>query len=249
MTLAHKEAYENHDIEIHYDNDGENPRDWVNLGTMICFHSRYILGDEQPRETPQDFLFGLSEIDVDYWWEYYEEQGKLSPQEIDVKIQEKMKKDIWDNYIILPLNLYDHSGISMSTSSFVGRAHHAEWDSGQVGWIYVSKDDVKKEYGWKVLTKKRREQIEKYLAREVSIYDSYLRGDVYGYRIEGDLSNDSCWGFYPDGVGTGYAVCLKEAKGVIDWEVIQKEIADAHEEIEASESAWRKLAQVPIGAC
>ena len=37
--------------------------------------------------------------------------------------------------IILPLNLYDHSMLRMSTGSFLGRAQHAEWDSGQVGCI------------------------------------------------------------------------------------------------------------------
>lgn len=40
---------------------------------------------------------------------------------------------------ILPLFLYDHSGISMSTGSFLGRAPHARWDSGQVGFIYMDK--------------------------------------------------------------------------------------------------------------
>ena len=42
--------------------------------------------------------------------------------------------------------LYDHSGLAMSTESFSGRAPHAEWDSGQVGWIYVSKEDALKEF-------------------------------------------------------------------------------------------------------
>lgn len=46
---------------------------------------------------------------------------------------------------ILPLFLYDHSGLAMSTGSFVGRAHHAEWDSGQVGYIYMTKDTAMKE--------------------------------------------------------------------------------------------------------
>ncbi len=46
---------------------------------------------------------------------------------------------------ILPLYLYDHSGISISTGSFVGRAHHAEWDSGQVGYIYLDKKTAMEE--------------------------------------------------------------------------------------------------------
>lgn len=46
---------------------------------------------------------------------------------------------------IMPLFLYDHGGLTMSTSSFVGRAHHAEWDSGQVGYIYLDKATAMKE--------------------------------------------------------------------------------------------------------
>ena len=45
-------------------------------------------------------------------------------------IQEKVSTKI----IILPLYLYDHSGISMKTTPF-----SCQWDSGQVGWIYVEK--------------------------------------------------------------------------------------------------------------
>ena len=40
------------------------------------------------------------------------------------------------------LYLYDHSGITMSTGSFCD-----SWDSGQVGFIYVTKEDIEKEYG------------------------------------------------------------------------------------------------------
>ena len=45
-----------------------------------------------------------------------------------------------NEYAILPLYLYDHSGLAMSTGSFLGRALHAEWDSGQVGFIYMDKN-------------------------------------------------------------------------------------------------------------
>lgn len=41
---------------------------------------------------------------------------------------------------VMPLHFYEHSGCSISTSSFVGRAHHAQWDSGQVGYIYLDKE-------------------------------------------------------------------------------------------------------------
>ena len=98
--------------------------------------------------------------------------------------------------IVLPLYVYDHSGLTMNTTGF-----SCPWDSGQVGFIYVSLDTVRKEYGWKRITKERRAQIEKYLRGEVNTFDMYLRGEVYGFEIERDDGDtvehvDSCWGFY-----------------------------------------------------
>jgi len=45
--------------KIHHDDDPMNPRnDWDNLGTMMCWHRRYTLGDVQlPRDwTPDEWL-------------------------------------------------------------------------------------------------------------------------------------------------------------------------------------------------
>lgn len=54
--------------------------------------------------------------------------------------------------VMLQLYLYDHSGISISSSSFVGRAHHADWDSGPVGFIYCTKERFLKETGYTAST-------------------------------------------------------------------------------------------------
>jgi len=41
------EKYRDYTIEIDHDDIGQNPRtDFDNLGTMVCFHSRYELGDK-----------------------------------------------------------------------------------------------------------------------------------------------------------------------------------------------------------
>jgi hypothetical protein len=97
------------------------------------------------------------------------------------------------NYI-LPLYFYDHSIQSISTGSFVGRAHHAEWDSGRVGYVYVSYDDIEKEYG--KVTDETLIRAERLITSEVEEYDSYMRGECYGYQLyeKGELI-DSCWGF------------------------------------------------------
>lgn len=96
--------------------------------------------------------------------------------------------------IILPLNLYDHSGISMSVTSFLGRAQHAEWDSSQVGWIIATPEDIQKEYG--DLSPESYQRAEALMRGEVEAYDLYLRGECYGFRLyENGEETDSCWGF------------------------------------------------------
>jgi len=46
-------------IEIEPDLDPMDPREWDNLATMVCWHRRYNLGDEQPEEDPEEYLTGL----------------------------------------------------------------------------------------------------------------------------------------------------------------------------------------------
>ena len=47
-------------IEIYQDDYLENPREWDNLGTMVCFHDRYTLGDKH-NFTPESLEEFLSE--------------------------------------------------------------------------------------------------------------------------------------------------------------------------------------------
>lgn len=101
------------------------------------------------------------------------------------------------------LNLYmlDHSGITISTNSF-----NDPWDSGQVGYIYATKEAILNEYKVKRISKKLLEKVRRVLLAEVANYDQYLRGDVYGFVRSklvscdhGDTHKDhidSCWGYY-----------------------------------------------------
>lgn len=94
--------------------------------------------------------------------------------------------------IYLPVFMYEHSGVALSTGSFGD-----PWDSGQVGFIYVSRADVLKEYSTKIVTKKVREQVLGVLKAEVAEYSAWMGGEVYGFEIvdaEGEFV-DSCWGF------------------------------------------------------
>jgi hypothetical protein len=172
-----KEEYRGYDINIEQDDPFESPREWDNLGTMVCFHKRYDLGDKHNFNDPDD-------------------------------VREFLKNT---NVIVLSLYLYDHSGITMSTSPF-----SCPWDSGQVGVIYVEVEQVKEEWKWKKLSKKRIEHIKKCLRQEVETYDDYLTGNIWYFSIEKDGEHiDSCGGYYGD--PDGYL--MDECRSIIDYHI------------------------------
>lgn len=94
--------------------------------------------------------------------------------------------------VILPLFLYDHSGLSMNASGF-----SCPWDSGQVGWIYATPADIADEYG--NITDETIERARLLLLSGVETYDCYLRGECYGFATyEGKNEVDSCGGYLGD---------------------------------------------------
>lgn len=225
------------------DVDPINPQEeFDQVGKMICFHSRYTLGDQHDFNSPEEFLISLAEefdpgfedfldwLENGYWSSLspalsYLEKGDM----VIEKRQKRIDKILAEHYIILPLYLYDHSGITMSTGKF-----SCPWDSGQVGWIYVTKKQAVEEWGKKICTKKVIEKAEKYLEGEVEEYDQYLTGDVYGVCLQffvnegtpdepewveyesSDLHRDECWGFF----GDEYA--KKEAETWIDMPYVTR---------------------------
>lgn len=83
----------------------------------------------------------------------------------------------------------DHSGLTISTSPFSCR-----FDSGQVGWAYVTKESALL-MGW---TEPFTVDFEEVIKSEVEEYDRYLTGSVYGFVIEGTDGDviDSCWSIF-----------------------------------------------------
>ena len=109
------------------------------------------------------------------------------------------------------LYLYDHSGLTISTSPF-----SCPWDSGVVGVVYIEKEQLKKEYGKKVFTKKLQEIANNIIDSEVEEYDNYLTGQVFGIIItnmDTGEETESTWGFY------GYDYAKTEAKAMLKAEV------------------------------
>lgn len=183
MSLTEYTSVEigNRTLTIYYDPDPESPREWDNLGTIAAFHRDYALGDIQ------DLRDVIDELDQSKWSDTKSDDFYYS-DDLGMVVKEMEKQ----GFIVLPVYMYDHSGITLSTSPFSCR-----WDSGLLGIIYVSREKVKEVFGWKRITKERRKKIEGYLENEIKTYDQYVTGEVFGFVIEEDGNEvDSCWGFY-----------------------------------------------------
>lgn len=169
-------------IRIIQDHDAESPREWDNIGTMVCAHRRYKLGDDD----------GMSKA-LELIYEHLSNK-QLNDMGFDASHVPDIERalEATGQAIMLPLYLYDHSGITMKCSPF-----GCSWDSGKVGFIFVSKAKARSEYNWKLLNKARIEKLQSYLEGEVEVYDQYLTGDCWGFEVleDGDVI-DSCWGFF-----------------------------------------------------
>lgn len=116
------------------------------------------------------------------------------------------RKDV----IRLPVYAYVHSGsaITADPARINSYPFNCPWDGGQSGFVYVTLDAVRKEYGVKRITRKVRAQVVQVLIAEVETFSEYLQGEVYGYSVENPDGSDcdSCWGFY------GLDYCEKSAR-------------------------------------
>jgi len=202
--------FRNYSIKVEQDDMTESPREWDNLGTMVYWHRNYNLGDvdgSKEYNHPRDLFVELSGLE-------FEDPDYLTDEQYQRCVDVANERNI-----ILPLYLYDHSGITMNTSGF-----SCGWDSGQVGHIYVSHKTIQKEYGVKRVSQKMREKVAGYLRGEVETLDHYITGSVYWYSvtkedIDGEeIDIDSCGGYY------GYYTdddnyMVNEIKGAIQYDI------------------------------
>lgn len=233
-------------LKIEHDSDAQDPRkDCENAGTMACWHRRYRLGDVQPSAGPVEYRTQLvldSKTIDNPCTCHHEDSRQCDPDDDEDRCyrcggsfseRDKAAERFDDLFIALPLYLYDHGGITMSTGAF-----GCPWDSGQVGFIYISREKAAME--WPTDTEERAVAC---LKSEVEHYDEYLTGNVHGYTVErGTLGkttfadgteeltirwddDDSCWGYYgdwwqkgdPTGMGDNFDGALKALFDSMDY--------------------------------
>lgn len=207
-------------LTVERDDYAEDPRFWDNLCTMVCWHSHYRLGDKHSFESSDEFMQHL----------YLDVTGKHWCDDHESDDWQDVYKELKETNLVLikQINLYDHSGLTVSTSN--GYPYNDRWDAGCVGFIYVTKKTLFKEC-CDITEENWKERGDTYLEGEMETYDQYLRGECYRYTLEekvhyrneticphcGEVINvdeyddyeevDSCCGFY------GY--CLEE-NGILD---------------------------------
>lgn len=219
------ESYKGYTIHILSDEDPISPREYHSPedgdSTMVCWHGRYNLGDEQPKHSVSQYLADLVRelyVDDNKPLNLYKEAGETYAELREVSDEgmeyrwdkdrgEKLLIALQKKVILLPLYLYDHSGIRMNTGGF-----SCPWDSGQVGFIYIRNKDALTRFGKKVMTAKLRLQVINALESEVENYDTYISGGVLRFDItdKDDESIDACSGYYSK------EDIYIEAKSVID---------------------------------
>jgi len=179
-------------IEIHADYDCPfDPMEEDLFTTFVCWHNHYSLGNAitSPRDK---FVKG--------------KQVFYTPEDFMDYVKEENPP------IVMNLYMYDHSGIGISVDNS-RYPYNCPWDSGQVGYVFVTRKKILETYGGKYITIDKLEKARKLMLEEVKYYNSYLAGEIYGYRII-DLSGeevDSCWGFIGD-----YKYMLEEVYSIVD---------------------------------
>lgn len=162
MSQVYVRENEKHRLFIHLDEDAGNPReDFEEFTTMVYSHSRYILGDTK-----------ASNIELYGNWNDWLRGQVLNPNGGP------------ENVVYLPLFLYDHGGLAMNTTGFP-----CTWDSGQVGWIYATKDAFRNKTGY------REDELFSNNPKRVPEVDNIIRVNLDDRHFEGATYNNTTgWG-------------------------------------------------------
>lgn len=129
-----------------------------------------------------------------FWHNRYKlgDKHEFTPEEFHAFKEEN------PNNIYLPVYMYEHSGITISTSPF-----SCSWDSGQIGWAYAKAEDVHNEFNGDF------NKATSSLQLEIEEYDDFISGNFYGYRVmDGEKLIESSWGF------NGIETCKSQAQEV-----------------------------------
>lgn len=203
-------------VKVTYDpiSDMESPREWEESTTFLTQHPRYISPDEIDGSGIIEHIarkFGVFEQEREWDGRFIYDEYSDDPDRIFKALDQDT---IW-----LPVYAYEHGAIMYRAAQ--SNPFHCKWDSGMVGLIYMTKVEVRNEYGVKRISPKLREQVLKRLRSEVEEWSSWANGEVYSFTIEDENGEfvDSCGGWIGDpdlamseGISFAQDVCRNDRK-------------------------------------
>lgn len=167
------------------DSDATNPREGDNLGAILIAPSKahWVAGRDHAVDT--SIPFGNNPYE--HWENIRKEQLKIK------------KADIAISY---PITKYEHGEI------FLQLGHKSGWDYCALGFVYITKAQLREWYGTKRITPKIIERANARLQAELDMLTAWLNGECYGWCVkEYALSHDglgweeidildSCYGYF-----------------------------------------------------
>ena len=174
--------------ELVYDQHATTPREGGNLGTILIAPNKAHWVASASRDVVVDISIPFDDNPYKHWENLRREQLKLKKSDIA---------------IAYPITKYGHGGeISLSLG------YKSGWDRDVVGFVYVTKETLRKCFGVDRITKSIIARAESCLQAELDMLTSWLNGDCYGWQIkeyaltddglewaEVDILDD-CWGYF-----------------------------------------------------
>jgi hypothetical protein len=155
---------------------------------MVGFSDRYTMGDKHNYYNYRHFLECMA-ADCGYkgWVENASDKSLVA--------------FLVKHLVILPYGLVGRDALALSNAWDYDRDGFLRHD----GFLYVSKEDIRKEYGVKRVTPRIRKLAVSCLKAEFEVYEQWRQGEVFGFQLfykdedggEG-AEIDACWGFYGD---------------------------------------------------
>ena len=166
-----------HFYVIEYDTDPANPRkEFSNLGTMYHHPRDWHKGDEPIPDDDETglkaSLLGWEDQKVERLWDFWSNRlGAHLP----------WRKDSYPH----PEEVEFYRRVREKVEGRVATAFEEQFVTVEYpyGFMAVSKEVVRKEYGWTQLTRQRLAHVTKVLEGEAATFQEYLDGEVYGFRV------------------------------------------------------------------
>lgn len=180
-------------VRIYPDDTGvaESPRDWDNVGTFYMRKHRDWSAPDDKRvngrlvETDNGLPWDVDERlgNAHAYLDSYNVFGWRDRFHIEIDAHRKLGN------VVIPVAYRYDGGVTECS------------DDKADGYLYATRETIAKGWpSWKLLTKARRAEITAVLRAEITTYNQWASGEVYGYVIEDERGEhvDSCWGFYGD---------------------------------------------------